>query len=1303
MNDAIYFIHKLKVPLDNEIYFSFYILQMKTVLWNISEIQSNLNQEIHDLRMRLEKCEIQGSSNSLKIEECAIQGSENSSEIKLLEKKFTTELSRFYIKEEEKITYVFTAPPRNRYFAGRAEEIKELKRILKIEETLNEKKVRAAAVCGLGGIGKTSLVSEYAHQMKDFYKGGVYWFSAEDHTFLDKTVNDIALKIGALLGSFDLTLSNILRKIGSVKEASLIILDCVDQLELSSNMMKFLSFPSQEDIFGHFLVLTRRNPDRLVNEVSVFEDDSCLQLKCFLSEEAKQFIYLRTAVNHDENVESVAECLCEELGRLPLALEQAGACIKMLRCSLSSYLEQYKAERLRLLSQQPARPVSPGNESSTRLAVHTTWLINMEYMKKNPNGQAAVRFMNACSFFNGNEIGEELINVGTPEVEDVAYRKCVSSPLGCRQIVKLLTDFSLFSYVEVDSIRTHRLIQELVRESLDPESKAESFIDALRMLSYAFSKCFSPSDLVRSKENNSEEQKIAISDLPKSPSHFYMWSKFCMHGHHICKNMEDLLVTPSSSSLDPVWFPATAKILYECAVHLSANYKQEEAKRALNFAYRMLDWLPLAEYETVKVNVSNNSLFPHSIPLPKSIQIVIKRCCMPPFASLQPLTGAPDPEASSSELEEKIEKLKLDGNKSFREDRYKEALDAYSSAIKLAQDCNYNAFNPLLLTNRATVYIKLKQYEEALKDANDYITRRPDCWRGYARKALALDGLNEKVSAEIAAALAFYHNRAIFSDFSPFDVSFCDLQKRIFICDTVYQLISNAELCQKEETNLLLILILGSKEYVLNSDIILGNCILVGARINSSVVLKLRNLTCIFVFSKCMITNLSFYLEEDCQVCAKPGSVVKVVNCNFTGKDNDAPIVASEGEFNAERCNFTNSNQIGLACVGPGNMVVVDCSFCDNGATGLAVREGGTLIVKSSRMYNNRIRGLEIGPEASKCVLVNCDVHHNGEEGIIVQHSKNVSIIRNNLFDNEGDGLWMMNSNAVIRENNIFDNDQWGIWSQSNSWCSIWMNRIFRNKVGGVRVGYRAAGKEFSPSVVELNKIYDNIGPGFVENVHNFEVGGSPATNFDLRKSYLESPKSLQPAKCQDNEMYNNKERENVGTLNFSVPYCSNCRTKCEVKKCGKSFTAAYCNETCLGNHWSKHKKICKVLRKKASLLITSMKRAGYDGMVKRHAKGLEEVGPNFSSPPPRDGRRFIVKVQSTRLLEISPHKLLLYDRSLELYEEFESKVIVKLVQEFGIQCEKQFMEKKLFLYCLFEENGRIRLFINEFAEFLNW
>ena len=1248
---------------------------MTALVSNITGIQSNVGKEIDNLRMRVKKCEIQGDRNS--------------KHIKDLEKKFTTELSKSNIKEEDKIPYVFSAPPQNCFFAGRTEEIQELKRILKVQETLNEKKVCVAAVCGLGGIGKTSLVSEYAHRMKDFYKGGVYWFSAEDDAFLDKTVNDIALKIGALLGSFDLTLSNTLKRISNLNDPCLIVLDCVDQLELSSNMMKFLSFPSRENIFGHFVILTRRNPNLLVNEVSVFEENSCLQVKCFQTEEAKQFLFSRTGVNRDENGESVAESLCEELGGLPLALEQAGACIKMLRCDLSLYLEQYKAQRLRMLNQQPARPVSPGNESSARLAVHTTWHINMEYMKKSPNGQAAVRFMNACSFFNGDEIEEELINIGTPEVEDVAYRECVSSPLGCHQVLKLLTDFSLFTYGEAHSVSTHRLVQELVRESFTPKSKAESFTDAVRMLSYAFSKCSSPSNLVSSDNGNGAEHNISMTALPNCPSEFYMWSKLCMHAHHIRREKEDLLVT-----VDSVRFSETSQILYECAVHLGANHKQEEAKRTLNFAYRMLDWLPLSKYETVKRNVSNNSLFPLSIPLPKSIQTMIKGCCMAPFTSLQCLTEAG---TSDSELEKKIEELKLDGNKSFKESRYKEALDAYSSAIKLAQDCN-NAFNPLLLTNRATVYIKLKQYEDALKDANDYITRRPECWKGYARKALALDGLNEKISAEVAAGLAFYHNRAIFSDFLPFKQCFVTLQKRICICDSVDEL-RGAVLSQEVESCGLKILVLGSEEYILSSDTVeepWNNCVLVGASNDCAVSLKSDY---VIPLLKCMLTNISFYLNNSELRCLC-GSFVKALNCNFiTNCYNDEGLAAvvTEGNFNAEQCNFTSSNGCGLLCVGPGNAVVADCSFCNNGKSGLAVYDGATLIVKNSRFCNNGYHGLMIN-KTSKCVAISCDFYHNNDTGIFVQSSKNVKLVRNNVFGS-GVGIFIFDSEVDVIENNVFDNVLWGIWSQSNSWCDISMNKVFRNKAGGVRVGYRA--EKSSPCVIEVNKIFDNIGPGFVENIDTFEVHGSHlGISEELRKSYLKSPKYLTPAKFQLNETYNNKENENVSKLSLSVPYCSNCRKKCEPKMCEKCFTTAYCGYSCQKEHLSKHEGTCKVFRQKSSYLITCMEKPDYCDGVAEEIESREKIRSKFRRGQLRSS--FVVKVRTVLSIE-KPCRLMLYNSSFQLHKTFDSKVIEGLVQEFGVLCERKCIEKKLFFYGLFENKGQLRLFTNEFPEFQSW
>ena len=111
------------------------------------------------------------------------------------------------------------------------------------------------------------------------------------------------------------------------------------------------------------------------------------------------------------------------------------------------------------------------------------------------------------------------------------------------------------------------------------------------------------------------------------------------------------------------------------------------------------------------------------------------------------------------------------------------------------------------------------------------------------------------------------------------------------------------------------------------------------------------------------------------------------------------------------------------------------------------------------------------------------------------------------------------------------------------------MNRVFRNKAGGVCIGYLGAAKGFSPCVVGVNEIYDNGGPGLVKR---WEMQQQHCTNDD--QSNCQAPNYFQRAKRQDNEIYNNKESTNVSKFNISVPYCSNCRKSCESNRCGKSW-----------------------------------------------------------------------------------------------------------------------------------------------------
>jgi GTPase SAR1 family protein len=407
---------------------------MNTFLGKLRHIQSNFENELRELLGRIERCEMLGA--------------ENTKEIKLLDKKFNTELSKYHSEREEKIPYIFDAPDKNQYFSGRTRELQDLQRILNLDDTGLERKVCVAAVYGLGGVGKTSLVTEYAHRMKKYYEGGVYWFSAEDNTLFEQSVNDTALRLGALLGNFNLTLTNTLKRIGQTSKSYLIVLDCLDQLDLSPNILKFLSLVSRQSVSAAVVVMTRRSECKLVDEISNLHKDRCLSLRCLEEEEAKQFIFYRTGLTCDDSTNSVAESLVNELGGLPLALEQAGACIKALRCNLSDYLEQFQTERLKLLESQKAKPVSV-YEKPERLAVHTTWLLNLKHIKESPHGMSAIRLINAFAFLNPSEIEEELVNVGERPIEDKAFRDCVSSPLGCRYCRSVIGSIGLVQYTRL--------------------------------------------------------------------------------------------------------------------------------------------------------------------------------------------------------------------------------------------------------------------------------------------------------------------------------------------------------------------------------------------------------------------------------------------------------------------------------------------------------------------------------------------------------------------------------------------------------------------------------------------------------------------------------------------------------------------------------------------------------------------------------------------------------------------------------------------------------------------------------------
>ena len=74
------------------------------------------------------------------------------------------------------------------------------------------------------------------------------------------------------------------------------------------------------------------------------------------------------------------------------------------------------------------------------------------------------------------------------------------------------------------------------------------------------------------------------------------------------------------------------------------------------------------------------------------------------------------------------------GNAAFKNKEYIKAIDYYTAAIK-ETPTDHTIFG-----NRAAAFQNIKEYENALEDADECIKLNPEWGKGYLRKAQALHG-----------------------------------------------------------------------------------------------------------------------------------------------------------------------------------------------------------------------------------------------------------------------------------------------------------------------------------------------------------------------------------------------------------------------------------------------------------------------------------------------------------------------------------------------------------------------------------
>ncbi len=352
---------------------------------------------------------------------------------------------------------------RNEYFTGREQVLKDLRAAM----TRKRAAALTQAISGLGGIGKTQTALEYAYRYAKYYQA-IFWVKADSHLALTSSFIEIA----ALLNLPEKDAQESDQAIHAVmswlehNEGWLLIFDNADFPELVKPFRP-------RSVTGHVLLTSRA---QLFDQLGI---STPIELQTMLADEAVEFLFTRTGKKADNAAEKAAAIkLADELGYLPLALEQAGAYILAKKARFQDFLAGYGKQRLKLL--QESRPVAGEYPQS----VVTTWAMNFKEVES--ASEAAADVLTLSAFLRPDHIPFELIVQGKEELGPIiaaALDEVDENPLLLNQVLVPLT---LYSLVRLDSeqqtFSLHRLVQEVVQARLDESARrmwAERAVEAL--------------------------------------------------------------------------------------------------------------------------------------------------------------------------------------------------------------------------------------------------------------------------------------------------------------------------------------------------------------------------------------------------------------------------------------------------------------------------------------------------------------------------------------------------------------------------------------------------------------------------------------------------------------------------------------------------------------------------------------------------------------------------------------------------------------------------------------------------------
>jgi tetratricopeptide (TPR) repeat protein len=323
-------------------------------------------------------------------------------------------------------------------FVGRNIELGKIHRKLK-----DSQKADLFAVSGMGGVGKTELVLQYAHRYKNLYKGGICWLQARSKDIGTQVVQFSRSRLN-LNPSEDL---EILEQVGHCwtywpEGDVLLVIDDVTNFNAIKNYL-----PAGKPRFK-VLITTRLRLGASIPKVAInvlSETESITMLKALIGQDRVQ----------SDIVDATK--IYQWLGGLPLGLELVGRYLNLRKdLSLGKMLLRLQKKRL----ESPAITDPDDEEMTAQLGVSNAFDLSWDMLSSSSQEFAYVLSLFAPALIPWNLIVESCLS--DEDEEDL------------EELRESLVKLNLVQQKEDGIYQCHQLVREFLHDKSDSIIQAEN-------------------------------------------------------------------------------------------------------------------------------------------------------------------------------------------------------------------------------------------------------------------------------------------------------------------------------------------------------------------------------------------------------------------------------------------------------------------------------------------------------------------------------------------------------------------------------------------------------------------------------------------------------------------------------------------------------------------------------------------------------------------------------------------------------------------------------------------------------------